>query len=237
MKNTNISKEEFYLMQLADSFFPSGTFGMSGGLESFVQNGKIKNEKDVVIFLEQQLALRVIPCDCIILSSIIDAAKNDDIVLAMFIDNAFYSMKLIKEVRVASVRSGQQILNCVLYMSSAYRKNRFAKKFMHNLENKKTAGTYPACLGISAHCLGIQKDSAIRIMLYSYSVSITAAALRMGIIQHLSAQKILAMVANDMDINIKSIGEKSINDIWQLTPAVDVLHMLHEHEDIKMFIT
>jgi urease accessory protein len=237
MKNTNISKEEFYLMQLADSFFPSGTFGMSGGLESFVKNGKIKNEKDVLMFLEQQLVLRVIPCDCIILSTIIDAAKKDDIVIAMFIDNAFYSMKLIKEVRVASVRSGQQILNCVLYMSSTYHKNKFAKKFMSNIENKKTAGTYPACLGISAHCLGIKKESAIRIMLYSYSVSIAAAALRMGIIQHLSAQKILAMVASDANINIKSIGEKSINDVWQLTPLADVLQMFHEHEDIKMFIT
>jgi len=42
--NTN----EFHLMQLADSFFPSGMFGMSGGLESFVKHDKIKTKRDIL---------------------------------------------------------------------------------------------------------------------------------------------------------------------------------------------
>jgi urease accessory protein len=237
MRNIKSCNYEFYLMQLADSFFPSGMFGLSGGLESFVNNGKIKKEKDVIKFLEQQLKLQFIPCDCVIISTIIDAANKEDILMATSIDNILYSMKLVKEIRTASIRSGQQLLNCILYVTWAWHESKFAKRFMSKIHNKETPGTYPACLGISANCLGIQKQSAIRIIIYTYSVSIIAAAIRLGIIQHLSGQKVLAMITKNVDAYIPTIAEKSIKDIWQFTPLTDIFQMRHEHEDIRMFIT
>ena len=44
-----MDSHEFHMMQLADSFFPSGNFGFSGGLESFVRSGSIKEKKMSVL--------------------------------------------------------------------------------------------------------------------------------------------------------------------------------------------
>ena len=47
-------------MQLSDSFFPSGMFGMSGGLESLVKYDKIKDNNDVLKFINQAAMLSII---------------------------------------------------------------------------------------------------------------------------------------------------------------------------------
>jgi urease accessory protein len=70
-------------------------------------------------------------------------------------------------------------------------------------------------------------------MLYSYSAGMVGAALRLGIIQHIDGQKILSQLAGD----INSVRTASIQDIWQLSPLIDILQMRHERDDLRMFIT
>lgn len=244
---------EFHLMQLSDSFFPSGMFGMSGGLESFVKSGRIRNEKHILRFIKNQLCFQLVPCDCIALSIAMDASYDNDLSSAANIDNTYYSMKLVSEVRTASVRSGQQILICLSQMVSAktlgsatdsilLNINRdsinFLKRFLREIKMKHTPGTYPICLGIAANCLVIPKVSAIRIMLYSYSSNVIAAGVRLGVIQHFNGQKILTAIAGTVNaLSIRLSGRRSIDDIWQLTPLTDIFQMNHERLDSKMFIT
>jgi urease accessory protein len=70
-------------------------------------------------------------------------------------------------------------------------------------------------------------------MLYSYSAGMVGAALRLGIIQHIDGQKILSQLAGD----INSVRIAGIQDVWQLSPLIDILQMQHERDDLRMFIT
>lgn len=227
---------EFFLMQLSDSFFPSGMFGLSNGLESLVKHGIIKNEKDVLNFISQQIEFQLVPCDCIIFLTAMNAAKNNNIKELVEVDNLFYSMRLIKEVRNTSVRSGSQILNCITQITSK-KKNKFAKEFQTNIQTGQAVGTYPVCLGIATEFLGIPEESGIRMMLYSFSQNVVAAAIKLGIIEHISGQKILALLSDKINFIAKNNKKESLNNVWQLTPMTDIFQMIHEHEGSKMFIT
>jgi len=232
--NTN---HEFFLMQLADSFFPSGMFGLSNGLESLVKYNRIKNKQDVLNFIEQQIEFQLVPCDCVVFLIAMDAAKNSNIEELVEADNRFYSMRLIREVRNTSVRTGSQILNCIIQMTSDKKKSNIAKHFQKKITSNETVGTYPVCLGISANLLGIPTESGVRMMLYSFSQSVIAAAIRLGIIEHISGQNILTTLSDKINLISKNIEKKSLNSIWQLTPITDIFQMIHEHDDAKMFIT
>ena len=225
-----MTNHEFHMMQLADSFFPSGMFGLSGGLESLAKSGRIKNKKDIIRFIRQQIKFQLIPCDCVVLLSIMDAARKGDVVSAMEADNRLNSMKLVKEARIASARSGKQFLNCVVKMSG----DRFAKKFRSKVEAGKSVGTYPACLAIAANALGISQKSALRMMLYSYCTSIVGSALRLGIISHIEGQVILTQLARDVN---SANPQKNSNGLWQMTPLTEIMQMQHEQDDLRMFIT
>jgi len=225
------TEHEFHLMQLADSFFPSGMFGMSGGLESFVKSGRIRNGSDVLSFARRQVQFQVVPCDCAVLLIVMDSAKKGDVERAVAADNRCHSMKLAKEVRIASARSGRQILNCVLHIAP----NKFAKQFYGKVEAGASAGTYPACLAVAASALRIPQKSALRMMLYSYSASVVGSAIRLGVIEHLEGQRILTQLAPE--ISSMQVRKKDIDELWQLAPLAEILQMQHEREELRMFIT
>ncbi|MHB8602148.1 MAG: urease accessory protein UreF [Nitrosotalea sp.] len=226
---------EFQIMQLSDSFFPSGMFSMSGGLESLVRSGNIKKEEDILKFIENQIYFQFAPCDCPFLLHVIKAVKQNNLQKIIELDDKYYSLKLIKEVRLASTRSGQQILHCGVDMIG--NKNLLIRQFLKKIQTKKSHGTYPICFGIVAASLGISSTSSVRIMLYSYNTSVVAAAVRLGIIEHFAGQRILMCASEYANHIIKSIKKKSIDSIWQLTPMTDIFQMMHEHSDNRMFIT
>jgi urease accessory protein len=207
-------------MQLADSFFPSGMFSMSGGLESLVIHKKITNWEQVLNFIKEQIEFQLVPSDCVVLSITMDGVKNDDLEKVIHIDNKYYSMKLAKEVRNSTVRSGKQVFRCLKHMIGE-NKNKF---FESKIESKETPCTYPVALGITAVCLELPIQSVMRILLYSFSSSVVSAAIRLGVIQHLDAQKTLMSLA------------EHVNNII-LNLLTEIHQMKHEHNESKMFIT
>ena len=231
------TNHEFHLMQLADSFFPSGMFSMSGGLESLVVHKKITNWEQVLNFIKDQIEFQLVPSDCVVLSITIDGVKNFDLEKIIHIDNKYYSMKLAKEVRNSSVRSGKQVFHCLKHMIGE-NKNKFLKQFDSKIKSKETPCTYPVALGITAVCLELPIQSVMRIFLYSFSSSVVSAAIRLGVIQHLDAQKTLMSLAEHVNnIILNLTQQKTADDIWQITPLTEIHQMKHEHNESKMFIT
>jgi urease accessory protein len=223
-----MSNHEFHMMQLADSFFPSGMFGFSGGLESFVKAGRVKNKDDVLRFIQQQIKYQIMPCDCSVLAAVMKAARKWDVAGAVAADNKYHSMKLVQEVRTASTRSGRQLLGTLVHMTD----DRFARKFYTKVDKKQSAGTYPACLAVAAHAMKIPEKSALRMMLYSYCVSIVGSAMRLGVVSHIEGQNILMQLATD--VNSARVGGF---ELWQLAPLLEIMQMQHEQDDLRMFIT
>jgi urease accessory protein len=250
---TMISRRyEFHLMQLADSFFPSGMFGMSSGLESFVKHNRIRNQKDVSTLIELQMRFQFGPCDCVIMSLAMEAAYRHALSYATRLDNMYYSMKMVRDVRTASIRSGQQILICLAHMTpnkvqKTSKSNlpnidtktiKFVTQFLNKVKTRRTPGTYPVSLGIAVAYFRIPKESAIRMMLYSYSSSMVAAAIRLGVIHHFDGQKILTQIEQTVNsLSNKLSTRQSVDDIWQLSPLTDIFQMDYENLDSKMFIT
>ncbi|HKX82051.1 MAG TPA: urease accessory UreF family protein [Nitrososphaera sp.] len=227
---TTDDSHEFHLMRLADSFFPSGTFGTSGGLEALAKSGRVNDSDGVADFIRQQIELRLAPCDCRILLAVMDAARADDLPSAVAADNLCNAMKLAREVRTASTRSGRQLLNSVLHSAS----NPFARKFSRSIDAGKSPGTYSACLAVAAFSFKIPNNSAVRMMLYSYSAGICGSAIRLGLISHIDSQDILTGLAEYVE-NVQA--KPGLDDLWQLGPLVEILQMQHERDELRMFIT
>ena len=224
-------------MQLADSFFPSGLFSTSSGLEPLVKSGVIRNGKDVLSFLVRQITLQLAPCDCAVISCVTNAARRRSLSEVALADRMYYSMKQVAEARTASVRSGRQLLECIIHTRS---RPMFARRFRDLIDGGKSPGTYPVCLALASHSLGLPEKSALRVMLYSFSVSVVGAAIRLGILQHFDAQKILGALAAELEKAAISVSAGSTGDLefmWQLTPIVDILQMKHEHDELRMFVT
>ena len=106
----NTDSSDLTLMQLSDSFFPSGLYTMSNGLETIFDEKRVSSQNDIFDFLEITLEQQLGPADSVALSNAYDCAKNNDLLGIIQCDEVLHSMKLIQESRAASCRAGSQML-------------------------------------------------------------------------------------------------------------------------------
>jgi urease accessory protein len=229
--NTDLS--ELTLMQLSDSFFPSGLYTMSNGLETIFDEKRASSEGDVYDFLEVTLEQQLGPADSVALSNAYDYAKIKDISGIIRCDDVLYSMKLIQESRAASCRAGSQMLKCITAISS----DNFLKSYSEKISKSEAPGTHPVVAGVCSFVMGIKKEQARQMMMYGFCVSVTGAALRLGMIDHIQSQKLLHKIKPKIQQTLEKFADTKINDCWQFSPRYDLIQMTHENKFSKMFIT
>ena len=98
-------------LQLADSFFPTGAYAHSQGLEGMVALGWVSNSAEVKEYLTELLTGAVLPSDGVALLNAHGAAANGDIATVIDIDRLLHAMKLPEEMRLASTQSGRRFLD------------------------------------------------------------------------------------------------------------------------------
>ncbi|HEX7033857.1 MAG TPA: urease accessory UreF family protein [Nitrososphaera sp.] len=223
------------MMQLADSFFPTGMYTTSSGLEAIFYSERKRMSTDelrnlVRVFIEQQIG----PADCTALGNAYDCASKGDLDSLLEVDNIIHAMKMVKEIREASSRSGTQMLRCIHSFSP---NNKILAGYLAALKDGRGHGTYPVALAIAANVFSIPKRKACIMMLYSFSVSIVGAALRLGMLQHFDGQKIIDELKPIISKTVESYIERPMEGIWQFAPQLDIVQMTHERMSSKMFIT
>jgi urease accessory protein len=241
-KNENytlgISLDDISFMQLSDSFFPTGLYTTSNGLEClFYDRHKDKNKKlssnDISNFVKAYLCQQIGPTDCCIIGNVYDCINKNDSLRLMDLDNVYYCMRLIEETRSASTRSGIQLIRCV----SSFVKDGNIDFYLKSIAEKKAKGVYPVSFGLACNAMHIPKEKAGLMLTYGFTVSIIGAALRLGVLQHYEGQKIIHNLKPTILSAVVENIDRGVSDMWQFLPHLDILQMHHEQMDSKMFIT
>lgn len=231
--DTDIDRVDISLLQMSDSFFPTGLYATSNGLESLSQIKKLKR-KDISRFITIQLRQVIGPSDCTALGNAYESCRKRDFVSLLTADKSLYFMRMVEETRSASVRSGNQLLKCV---SSFTKYKKVLRDYQNAISNGNATGVYPVSLGVATWSLDIPKNKAGLILLYGFAVSVIGAALRLGILEHLESQQIIHELRPVILESIMKNIERPISNMWQFAPGLDILQMKHEMMDSKMFIT
>lgn len=225
--------QDLAMMQISDSFFPTGLYANSNGLESIFQNNKKITELEIIGIIKTQLKQQIGPADLIVMINALKFANQREFEKILEIDNKTSSMKNIKEVREASKRSGIQLARCI----NEFVNDEILEKYLEFCKKGIINGAYSVSFGICANALGISPKKAGLMFLYGFIVSVVGAASRMGITQHYQAQKIIHDLKPLISQIVSESLDKSTKDIWQFAPNLEILQMHHEKMDSKMFIT
>lgn len=229
----DIDNNEISILQLSDSFFPTGLYATSSSLEALSQTKKLKS-KDIFQFITMQLQQVMGPSDCTAMGYAYESCKKKDIAELLRADESLYYLKLIEETRIASTRSGNQLLKCV---STFAKNNRMLKEYQIAINKGKATGVYAVSFGVVTSSLNIPKKKAGMMLLYGLTVSIVGAAMRLGILQHFEGQKIIHQIGPLISHTVSENIDEPISSIWQFAPSLDILQMKHEAMSSKMFIT
>lgn len=221
-------------LQISDTFFPVGMYNFSHGLESFVQAEIVKNVHDAALLLNDILLHQIAPADCVALANAYRAAERSDLNSFLKIDEMLYAMKLSKENRECSVKTGKCLLTDILLLLP---ERSVLHTFNELVRSGASPGNYAVALGLGGYLLGISCPETMMIELYSFSVSFAGAAIKLIKMDHYEAIK---MVNGLKPLFIKIIREniqKTPDEMYSCTPLVDIMSIKHERATTRMFLS
>jgi urease accessory protein len=224
------------VLQLSDSGFPSGRYTLSHGLEAFAHEGLLETPcapDALTALLGDCIRFGVGPSDGIALACAhraVDADEGVDAERVVRIDRRLSAVKLAREGREASARTGRALLAAAPAVAGTRMQG-----YADLVAVGHTPGNHAVVLGLLSALLGIPPFDAVAGELSAFATGWIAAAVRLGLTDHLTAQFVLRRVHPVLVEAAERALVGDIDDIFSCTPLPDVMSMRHEHAELRLF--
>jgi urease accessory protein len=224
------------LLQLSDSAFPSGRYTLSYGLEALVQSGHltVPSERSTLIrLLGDSIRFGVAPSDGLALACAHSAisAAGADLELLTQVDARLTAVKLPREVREASRRTGRAVLAAATDAIGGDALGGYAER----VREGASPGNHSVVVGLLSAWLGVPCLDAVVGELYAFSSSWAGAGVRLGLVDHRGAQALLHAVRPVIAAGALEVIERDVSQISSCTPFLDVMAMRHEQAELRLF--
>ncbi len=215
------------LLQYADSFFPSGAVSFSWGLETLCADGCIAAAPEVSSFLHGQLRHRWATCD----RPAVAAAHlvADGLEAVARIDHLLEAQTLAAELRDGSRRCGGALLAVHEELGTPG-----AEFYRALVRSGGAPGHLAAVQGLVGRGVGLTLTACEILSAHTLSVGLLGAALRLGMIGHLDAQRSL-LQARELIADILAVPAPGVETISAFTPEAEIAVMRHETAQTRVF--
>jgi urease accessory protein len=214
-------------LQYADSFFPSGSIAFSWGLETLRADGEIASTEQVAQFLEGQLVHRWASFDAPVLVAAMRAGGKFDCLADL--DDLVEAMTLATELREGSRRAGASLLKVHAGLGT-----RGAAEYRQRIAERKARGHLPVVQGLLWNATGLSEEACRAVSAHTLCTGIVGAALRLGMIGHLDAQKILLHMRPVL-VELLRLPAGHAEELYAYAPHAEIAAMRHEVQDSRLF--
>lgn len=219
------------LMQLSDSFFPSGSFTLSHGLESLVHSGQIQSADEFQEFLRLLLHNKVGPSDLVALMSAYRASVADNLEEVRRADLKLFAQTLVQEVREAQRKSGRALL---MVARSTWTDSQLESLAAY-AATRQIQCLHPVVFAVVGRAASLSESDTVLAFVHSFLTSLSGAAIRLGILGHVRAQLILKTIASEVEAVANQAACMDLDSMWSCTPSIDIAQMLHKRLPQKLF--
>ena len=215
------------MLQEGDSFFPSGAVSFSWGLETLCSEGAVASEADVEAFLAAQLTHRWATFDRVIVTEAVRASASLARISA--VDRLVEAQTLPEELRSGSRRNGCGLLAVHAKLGTAR-----AQDYLELVRAGGGLGHFAVMQGFLWGNRGISLDRAVLLSAHVLSIGILGAAVRIGTIGHVGAQRILTQLQPTIG-RLATSAPLSLDEIHSFMPQTEIASMRHEIAPTRQF--
>lgn len=219
-------------LQLADSFFPSGSYTLSHGIESYAQAGEL-DPTALYHITAGLLRHSAGESDAIGLLLVLRAARNRDLGIIEQVDRRLTAVKVAREPRQASIRLGRQVLQ----LNRDVFDDTLSGEYLKRVRAEDLPGNQAVALGLLKAHLGVPDEDAVAGELYAFAASCVGSALRMSEVDHREVQRLLHLLRPVVAEVTADVLDRTLADIGGSVPYAELMSMRHEEATARLFVT
>lgn len=218
-----MAQDHWLLWQLADSAFPAGSFGHSGGIEAAWQLGEIQSPVALENYARstlQQLTRAALPF-------VLDAHAAP---------GRFNELDHLCDVFLSNhvANRGSRLMGKSLIVAA---EQSFGSTALTEFRSTTQIGHFAPAFGVIARLLEVDRASTARLFTFIQLRGVLASAVRLGIIGPLEAQRIQFKLSPAAETAAASSLRFTTEDIAHTSPLLDVWQGAHDRLYSRLFQT
>jgi len=203
----------------------------SFGLETYAQDGRVRDGHGLEAFVVAHLEGAAGPADAVAVAAAVRAAVDADQTAWLELDGRLEAMKMVPEFRAGSRQMGRQTAR----VAAAVAHDPFVATLARAIEDGLTPGHHAAVFGAALGRRGVDPEAAATAFLYSTAALLVGAGLRLIALGQLDGQKILTAVLPRVARLAATAALTAVGDMWSFTPALDLAGMRHAGLEMRLF--
>jgi urease accessory protein len=217
-------------LRFVDSFFPSGGFAFSSGLEAAVKCGAVHNGKDLAGYVRDLLVHGMAKREAGAVAVAHLAAVTDRLDLALTVDRQLDELKLGRDLRLASRQIGRQVMKGAVGQTHD---NGVIRGFRRAIDEGRTPGHVPVAIGMTLAVCGWSRQDTVAAFLYQTAQGFVSAAMKLLPIGQQEGQQLLS----DWGPLIAELSRraKPETNLFSWSPVHDIYAMRHARLESRLF--
>jgi len=217
-------------LRFVDTFFPSGGYAFSSGLEAAVQGGAVKNSDQFARYIEDLLRGGMSRREALATKVANAAGSTGRASAALQIDRRLDATKLSRESRMASRQMGRQVIRVAADQIKA---KSVLSEYYDEVESDRAPGHLAVTFGLTLGACGWSPEETAAAFLYQTAVGFVSAAMRLSPIGQHEGQRILGEWLPVIERISREVDSDAGMSSW--SPIQDIYSMRHGSLEWRLF--
>ncbi len=225
------------LLQLGDTFYPTGAYAHSFGLEGLVEQGVVRDRESLRAFLLHSAlpALRQAELPLVVhawtaLGGAADAVNWTKIGELSLLGSA---LKSAKEARLAAENIGRQRVE----LAARLRSHALAAEYLKRAEAEGWPHSPALAAALEARVLGAPLEAAMASVYYASLAGLLAAAMKLLRLGQNAVQRLVAGGLANCNELLDTACSLTDAELGSFNPWWDIASSRHERADFRLFIS
>ena len=220
----NTSERLLYMLQVSNSSFPTGAFNHSYGFETWIDSEQIHDAPTFEIACRDWLLYGVAGADGAAVAHAHRAMRAGDIDALVALDDQVGALKLSREAREASDKTGHALLSALRDVFAPAR----LKEFENAIKAGRCAGHQAVIFGAAAGEFGLPEKDTVLAFLQAAVSNLAGVASRIIPLGQVDTQRIILHAWPLLLLATRQARETEINEMGTSMTSLDIASMQHE---------
>lgn len=221
------------LLQAGDSFYPTGSYAHSFGLEGLVQERVIRDRETLRTYLLRGALPALRHLELPLAAHAWRAFGKADWYLIGELSVLSSALRTSQEARAASENIGRQRTELAANLRGSF----LAIEFLRRASEHTWPCSAPVAAALEGHAMGAPLEAVLAGMCYSSLAALLSAAMKILRLGQNSSQSLLTEALLAAPEIIRAASTTPVDEIGWFNPWLDIAAARHEKADARMFIS